>query len=94
MLYSYEIPRVVGKGAEVDAVHALMEEYLSHLRVERGSSPLTVSAYTTDLCDYASFQMCIRDRISVTVPTGNAGASLNAAGALTLPCLLYTSRCV
>lgn len=55
MLYSYEIPRVVGKGAEVDAVHALMEEYLSHLRVERGSSPLTVSAYTTDLCDYASF---------------------------------------
>ena len=50
MLYSYEIPRVVGKGAEVDAVHALMEEYLSHLRVERGSSPLTVSAYTTDLC--------------------------------------------
>lgn len=55
MLYSYEIPRVVGKGAEVDAVHALMEEYLSHLRVERGSSPLTVSAYTTDLRDYASF---------------------------------------
>lgn len=55
MLYSYEIPRVVGKGAEVDAVRALMEEYLSHLRVERGSSPLTVSAYTTDLCDYASF---------------------------------------
>lgn len=55
MLYSYEIPRVVGKGAEVDAVHALMEEYLSHLRVERGSSPLTVSAYTTDLRDYAAF---------------------------------------
>lgn len=55
MLYSYEIPRVVGKGAEVDAVHALMEEYLSYLRVERGSSPLTVSAYTTDLRDYASF---------------------------------------
>ena len=39
----------------MDAVHALMEEYLSHLRVERGSSPLTVSAYTTDLRDYASF---------------------------------------
>ena len=55
MLYSYEIPRVVGKGAEVDAVHALMEEYLSYLRVERGSSPLTVSAYTTDLRDYAFF---------------------------------------
>ena len=55
MLYSYDIPRVVGKGAEVDAVHALMEEYLSYLRVERGSSPLTVSAYTTDLRDYASF---------------------------------------
>ncbi|MEI3231338.1 MAG: tyrosine-type recombinase/integrase [Gordonibacter pamelaeae] len=39
----------------MDAVHALMEEYLSHLRVERGSSPLTVSAYTTDLRDYAAF---------------------------------------
>ena len=32
-----------------------MEEYLSHLRVERGSSPLTVSAYATDLRDYDAF---------------------------------------
>lgn len=39
----------------MDAVRTLMEEYLSHLRVERGSSPLTVSAYTTDLRDYAAF---------------------------------------
>ena len=39
----------------MDAVRTLMEEYLSHLRVERGSSPLTVSAYATDLRDYAAF---------------------------------------
>ena len=39
----------------MDAVRALMGEYLSHLRVERGSSPLTVSAYATDLRDYAAF---------------------------------------
>lgn len=33
----------------------LYREYLSHLRVERGSSPLTVSAYAADLRDYAAF---------------------------------------
>lgn len=33
----------------------LIQEYLAHLRVERGSSPLTVSAYGRDLHDYAAF---------------------------------------
>lgn len=31
--------------------HAI-DEYLSHLRIERGSSPLTVEAYAADLADY------------------------------------------
>lgn len=34
---------------------AAVEDYLSYLRVERGSSPLTVSAYERDLGDYAAF---------------------------------------
>ena len=34
--------------------HAI-EEFAAHLRVERGSSPLTVDAYSADLADYASF---------------------------------------
>ena len=33
----------------------LFREYLAHLRIERGSSPLTVSAYGADLRDYAAF---------------------------------------
>ena len=33
----------------------LFREYLAHLRIERGSSPLTVSAYGADLRDYALF---------------------------------------
>lgn len=33
----------------------LYREYLAYLRVERGSSPLTVSAYAADLKDYAQF---------------------------------------
>ena len=33
----------------------LYREYLAYLRVERGSSPLTVSAYAADLKDYARF---------------------------------------
>ena len=33
----------------------LVAEYLSHLRVERGSSPRTVEAYARDLGDYAAF---------------------------------------
>ena len=32
-----------------------IDEYLSYLRIERGSSPLTVEAYSADLADYASF---------------------------------------
>ncbi len=33
----------------------LFREYLDYLRIERGSSPLTVSSYATDLRDYAAF---------------------------------------
>ena len=33
----------------------LFREYLDYLRVERGSSPLTVTAYARDLKDYAAF---------------------------------------
>lgn len=33
----------------------LFREYLAHLRIERGSSPLTVSAYGADLRDYSLF---------------------------------------
>lgn len=32
-----------------------VQEYVSYLRVERGSSPLTVTAYVTDLKDYVAF---------------------------------------
>ncbi|MEG0683021.1 MAG: site-specific integrase, partial [Raoultibacter sp.] len=32
-----------------------IEDYLSHLSVERGSSPLTIAAYGRDLRDYAEF---------------------------------------
>ena len=31
------------------------DEYLSYLRIERGSSPLTVEAYASDLADYRAF---------------------------------------
>lgn len=34
---------------------SLVKEYLAYLRVERGSSPLTVSAYERDLRDYVAF---------------------------------------
>lgn len=33
----------------------LVQEYLTYLRIERGSSPLTVSAYALDLDDYCAF---------------------------------------
>lgn len=33
----------------------LFREYLDYLRIERGSSPLTVEAYANDLRDYAAF---------------------------------------
>ena len=32
-----------------------IDEYLAHLRIERGSSPLTVEAYSADLADYVLF---------------------------------------
>ncbi len=34
---------------------SLVADYLSFLRIERGSSPLTISAYAADLKDYLSF---------------------------------------
>lgn len=37
------------------AFESVRAEYLAYLRVERGASPLTVSAYESDLADYARF---------------------------------------
>lgn len=34
------------------------ESYLDYLRIERGSSPLTVDAYASDLADYRAFLAC------------------------------------
>ena len=34
---------------------AAIDEYLAHLRIEKGASPLTVEAYAADLADYVSF---------------------------------------
>ncbi len=36
-------------------IELAIDEFLAHLRVERGSSPLTVEAYGADLADYALF---------------------------------------
>ena len=36
-------------------IERAIDEFLAHLRVERGSSPLTVEAYGADLADYALF---------------------------------------
>lgn len=36
-------------------IHRAIDEFLAHLRVERGRSPLTVEAYASDLADYAAF---------------------------------------
>jgi len=36
-------------------IELAIDEFLAHLRVERGSSPLTVEAYAADLADYALF---------------------------------------
>ena len=38
----------------MDIIPAI-DEYLAHLRIEKGSSPLTVEAYAADLADYVSF---------------------------------------
>lgn len=43
----------------------LFREYLAHLRIERGSSPFTVSAYASDLRDYMGF-LAKRDIVDVT----------------------------
>ncbi len=37
------------------ALESEREEYLGHLRIERGSSPATVAAYAADLVDYERF---------------------------------------
>lgn len=42
-------------GGEAGDVEQEVRDYLSYLRVERGSSALTVSAYERDLSDFASF---------------------------------------
>lgn len=36
-------------------IEQAIDEFLAHLRVERGASPRTVEAYGSDLADYASF---------------------------------------
>ena len=36
-------------------MRGLIAEYLSHLRIERGSAPRTIEAYGRDLADYAAF---------------------------------------
>ena len=36
-------------------IELTIDEYLSFLRVERGSSALTIEAYAADLADYLSF---------------------------------------
>lgn len=46
--------RFEGRSA-MPSLQDLRREYLSHMRVERGSSPLTVEAYAADLEDYLAF---------------------------------------
>lgn len=36
-------------------INRVIDDYLDHLRIERGSSPLTIEAYASDLADYLSF---------------------------------------
>lgn len=36
-------------------IQLAIDEYLSYLRVEKGSSPLTIEAYAADLADYVAF---------------------------------------
>lgn len=36
-------------------IEQAIDEYLAYLRIEKGSSPLTVDAYASDLADYLSF---------------------------------------
>jgi integrase/recombinase XerD len=38
-----------------DANARVMSSFLDYLRIEKGVAPLTVSAYTTDLCQFAEF---------------------------------------
>lgn len=45
-------PRATGTGAELDA---LIDRYVEHVRIERGYSGHTVTAYASDLADLARF---------------------------------------
>ena len=36
-------------------IERVIDDYLAHLRIEKGASPLTVEAYAADLADYVSF---------------------------------------
>lgn len=38
-----------------DANARVMSSFLDYLRIEKGLAPLTISAYTTDLCQFAEF---------------------------------------
>lgn len=52
-------------------IERAIKDYLEHLRIERGSSPLTVEAYGADLLDYQLFleETGISDLASVTRET-------------------------
>jgi integrase/recombinase XerD len=41
--------------ASSDANARVMSSFLDYLRIEKGLAPLTISAYTTDLCQFAEF---------------------------------------
>ncbi|MCB6312358.1 hypothetical protein [Gordonibacter pamelaeae] len=70
--------------------------------IKRGLVGVCAATMLTGLCagtafaDQSATKIYTLDtsaaQISVTVPTGNAGASLNAAGALTLPDLVLTNE--
>lgn len=48
----------------IEAIEAIADEYLAHLRIERGCSPLTVEAYGSDLADY----LCFLDEVGIERP--------------------------
>src|SRR6202030_4342461 len=39
----------------LEANSRLLSSFLDYLRIEKGLAPLTVSAYTTDICQFAGF---------------------------------------
>ena len=48
----------------------LVDEYLAHLKIERGLSPATVSAYASDLARWTTFLAAT----NVEAPDADAGA--------------------